>query len=337
MAAMVVACARVRSRRRGRSGAPRPRHPGSRSRSCRTGPPRLSSPRGRDGGRPAQRRDRQRPGGADLARHRAGGEVHDRSTTSRCRPLGDPVRRRPRRPPGRLAAGPRSSRRRARPTSSRASSGTTLRRGRRAAGRRSAGGPSPRSSRSTKGASRGAPLPAAPLRSRHRRHRRPRRACGRLPGASRRRPADRDRATPARAGTVSSRPGWRARASTGSSARTARGCGARADHRHRAHDPRAPRARGPRRDERRTDRGHRGADPGFVERLEDRLAAVGPRRGPVIGINLLIWVGLALLAAVAWRAPGPAVALPLLAVTVAYLPALLLLTLRSSRASGPSG
>ena len=47
-------------------------------------------------------------------------------------------------------------------------------------------------------------------------------------------------------------------------------------------------------------------DPGFVERLEDRLAAVGPRRGPVIGVSLLIWVGLALLAAVAWRAPWPA-------------------------------
>ncbi|MEK6327780.1 MAG: hypothetical protein AABM66_09720 [Actinomycetota bacterium] len=67
-------------------------------------------------------------------------------------------------------------------------------------------------------------------------------------------------------------------------------------------------------------------DPGFVERLEDRLAAVGPRRGPVIGANLLIWVGLALLAAVAWRPRGLRAALPLLAVTVAYLPAVLLLT-----------
>ncbi len=67
-------------------------------------------------------------------------------------------------------------------------------------------------------------------------------------------------------------------------------------------------------------------DPGFVERLEDRLAAVGPRRGPVIGASLLIWAGLALLAALAWRPRGPRVALPLLAVAAAYLPAVLLLT-----------
>jgi hypothetical protein len=65
-------------------------------------------------------------------------------------------------------------------------------------------------------------------------------------------------------------------------------------------------------------------DPGFVERLEDRLAAVGPRRGPVIGTNLLIWVGLAALAGVAFGARGLRAALPLLAVTVAYLPAVLL-------------
>ena len=67
-------------------------------------------------------------------------------------------------------------------------------------------------------------------------------------------------------------------------------------------------------------------DPGFVERLEDRLAAIGPRRGPVIGVNLLIWAGLALLAALAWRPRGPRVALPVLAVAAAYLPAVLLLT-----------
>jgi hypothetical protein len=67
-------------------------------------------------------------------------------------------------------------------------------------------------------------------------------------------------------------------------------------------------------------------DPGFVERLEDRLAVVGPRRGPVIGTNLLIWVGLAALAGVAFGTRGLRAALPLLAVTVAYLPAALLLT-----------
>jgi hypothetical protein len=67
-------------------------------------------------------------------------------------------------------------------------------------------------------------------------------------------------------------------------------------------------------------------DAGFVERLEDRLAAVDPRRGPVIATNLLIWAGLALAAALAWGPRGLRVALPLLAVSVAYLPAVLLLT-----------
>ena len=67
-------------------------------------------------------------------------------------------------------------------------------------------------------------------------------------------------------------------------------------------------------------------DPGFVERLQDRLEEVDPRRGPVIGASLLIWAGLALVAALAWRPRGLRLALPLLAVTVAYLPAALLLT-----------
>jgi hypothetical protein len=65
-------------------------------------------------------------------------------------------------------------------------------------------------------------------------------------------------------------------------------------------------------------------DPGFVERLEDRLVAVAPRRGPVIGSNLLIWVGLAALFGAAFGPRGLRAALPLLAVTVAYLPAVLL-------------
>ena len=68
------------------------------------------------------------------------------------------------------------------------------------------------------------------------------------------------------------------------------------------------------------------ADPAFVQRLEDRLAVIGPRRGPVIGTSLLIWVGLAALAGLAFRPRGLRAALPLLAVTVAYLPAALLLT-----------
>jgi hypothetical protein len=67
-------------------------------------------------------------------------------------------------------------------------------------------------------------------------------------------------------------------------------------------------------------------DPAFVQRLDDRLAVIGPRRGPVIGTSLLIWVGLAALAGLAFRPRGLRCALPLLAVTVAYLPAALLLT-----------
>jgi hypothetical protein len=65
-------------------------------------------------------------------------------------------------------------------------------------------------------------------------------------------------------------------------------------------------------------------DPRFVERLEDRMAVIDPRRGPVIGTNLLIWFGLAALAAAAVGRRGLRVALPLLAVTIAYLPAVLL-------------
>jgi hypothetical protein len=68
------------------------------------------------------------------------------------------------------------------------------------------------------------------------------------------------------------------------------------------------------------------ADPTFVRRLEDRLAVIGPRRGPVIGTSLLIWVGLAALAGLVLRPRGLRAALPGLAVTVAYLPAVLLLT-----------
>ncbi len=68
------------------------------------------------------------------------------------------------------------------------------------------------------------------------------------------------------------------------------------------------------------------ADPAFVQRLEDRLAVIGPRRGPVIGTTLLIWVGLAALAGLAFKARGLRAVLPLLAVAVAYLPAALLVT-----------
>ena len=62
------------------------------------------------------------------------------------------------------------------------------------------------------------------------------------------------------------------------------------------------------------------ADAASCKRLEDRLAVIGPRRGPVIGTSLLIWVGLAALAGIAFGPRACARRLPLLAVAVAYLP-----------------
>jgi hypothetical protein len=62
-----------------------------------------------------------------------------------------------------------------------------------------------------------------------------------------------------------------------------------------------------------------------VEDLQDRLAVVGPRRAPVIGVSVLIWVGLVALAGLAFRARGLRVALPALAISLALVPALLLL------------
>jgi len=67
-------------------------------------------------------------------------------------------------------------------------------------------------------------------------------------------------------------------------------------------------------------------DPAYLSGLEDRLAVIGPRRGPVIATNLLIWVGLAALAGVALGARGLRLSLPLLAVSLAWLPAVLLVT-----------
>jgi hypothetical protein len=61
-----------------------------------------------------------------------------------------------------------------------------------------------------------------------------------------------------------------------------------------------------------------------VASLERRLIEVGPRRGPVIATNVLVWVALALLAAGLLGARGGRVALALLALAAIYLPALLL-------------
>jgi len=67
-------------------------------------------------------------------------------------------------------------------------------------------------------------------------------------------------------------------------------------------------------------------DPARVGELEDRLGEVGPRRGPVIGTNVLIWVALALLAAGLFGYRGARAAVALLALSAIYLPATLLVT-----------
>ena len=67
------------------------------------------------------------------------------------------------------------------------------------------------------------------------------------------------------------------------------------------------------------------ADAVGLVSLERRMAQIGPRRGPVIGANLLIWAALAALAVAAFGFRGARVAVPLLAVAGFYVPAVLLL------------
>jgi hypothetical protein len=73
-------------------------------------------------------------------------------------------------------------------------------------------------------------------------------------------------------------------------------------------------------------RGEGETDPGYLDRLADRLAAIGPRRGPVVGLAVLVWAALAAFAALAFGRRGLRAALGALAVAIAYLPAVLLLT-----------
>lgn len=68
------------------------------------------------------------------------------------------------------------------------------------------------------------------------------------------------------------------------------------------------------------------ASPAAVAARGDRLGVVRERRSAVLGANLLAWVTLTLLAAALWRRRGARVGLSLLAVTVALVPAILLLT-----------
>ena len=67
-----------------------------------------------------------------------------------------------------------------------------------------------------------------------------------------------------------------------------------------------------------------GGDRGDITGLRARLDEVTTRRAPVVGTNLLIWIGLVALASLLGRARAARVALPLLAVSMALIPALLL-------------
>jgi hypothetical protein len=67
-------------------------------------------------------------------------------------------------------------------------------------------------------------------------------------------------------------------------------------------------------------------DLAAIAALRERLREVIPRRTPVIAVNLVAWIGLAALTALLFRRRGAMVALNVLAVSVALVPALLLLT-----------
>jgi hypothetical protein len=67
------------------------------------------------------------------------------------------------------------------------------------------------------------------------------------------------------------------------------------------------------------------ADVGAVLGLSERLAGISERRQPVIGINLIVWIGLVLLATLARGPAGARWALAALAVTITWVPGLLLL------------
>jgi hypothetical protein len=67
-------------------------------------------------------------------------------------------------------------------------------------------------------------------------------------------------------------------------------------------------------------------DAGAVSSLAERMAEIQPRRGPVIGASLLAWVLATALAVAIGRGAAARAVLPLLAVTIVYVPAVLLAT-----------
>lgn len=66
-------------------------------------------------------------------------------------------------------------------------------------------------------------------------------------------------------------------------------------------------------------------DAAAVASREERLGEISDRRWGVLAVNMLIWVGLTLLATAAFRRRGAELGLRLLAITMAFVPALLLL------------
>jgi hypothetical protein len=66
-------------------------------------------------------------------------------------------------------------------------------------------------------------------------------------------------------------------------------------------------------------------DASYVQGLSDRLAVIGPRRAPVIGVSVLGWLVLTALAFAGFRRAGLEIALTVLATSMALVPAVLLL------------
>lgn len=60
--------------------------------------------------------------------------------------------------------------------------------------------------------------------------------------------------------------------------------------------------------------------------LSERMGEVSARRHPVLGVNVMIWAAITALAAAFFRRRGAAIALSAVAVTIAWVPGLLLLT-----------
>jgi hypothetical protein len=66
-------------------------------------------------------------------------------------------------------------------------------------------------------------------------------------------------------------------------------------------------------------------DPGAVESLVARMEVISPRRGPVIGVNILVWLGALLIVAALGRGRPVRAAVRIVGLAVVYLPLVLLL------------